>query len=59
VDRIGVCYCPFLGAELVSGELHDIWTHIQTAWAPETGPQPGHPRTAPGRPELKDAVPGL
>jgi transcriptional regulator with XRE-family HTH domain len=32
-DRIGVRYLSFLGAELTSGDLYDIWTHIENASA--------------------------
>jgi len=28
-DRIGVCNYPFLGAELASGDLYDVWTRIK------------------------------
>jgi transcriptional regulator with XRE-family HTH domain len=32
-DRIGVRYFSFLGAELTSGDLYDIWTHIENTSA--------------------------
>lgn len=32
-DRIGVRYLPFLGAELASGDLHNIWAHIESTLA--------------------------
>jgi hypothetical protein len=32
-DRIGVRYIPFLGAELASGDLYDLWARIQTTLA--------------------------
>jgi transcriptional regulator with XRE-family HTH domain len=32
-DRIGVRYLPFLGTELASADLHDLWTHIETSSA--------------------------
>jgi transcriptional regulator with XRE-family HTH domain len=32
-DRISVRYLPFLGAELASADLHDLWAHIETTSA--------------------------
>jgi hypothetical protein len=32
-DRIGVRYIPFLGAELASGDLYDIWSRIEATLA--------------------------
>jgi hypothetical protein len=32
-DRIGVSYLPFLGAELASGDLYDVWARIETTLA--------------------------
>jgi hypothetical protein len=32
-DRIGVRYIPFLGAELASGDLYDLWARIETTLA--------------------------
>lgn len=32
-DRIGVRYIPFLGAELTSGHLYDVWARIETTLA--------------------------
>jgi Domain of unknown function (DUF5753) len=32
-DRIGVCYLPFLGAELASRDLYDVWTRIENTSA--------------------------
>jgi hypothetical protein len=29
-DRIGVCYLPFLGAQIASSDLHDIWARIES-----------------------------
>jgi len=29
-DRIGVCYLPFLGAQIASGDLYDVWSRIET-----------------------------
>jgi hypothetical protein len=28
-DRIGVCYCPVLGAGLAPGDLYDAWALIK------------------------------
>jgi hypothetical protein len=32
-DRIGVRYIPFLGTELASGELYDLWARIEDTLA--------------------------
>lgn len=28
-DRIGVCHYPVLGAQLASGDIYQVWTHIE------------------------------